>query len=69
MVQNDAQSANLVLLVTKALVDRGDGAVLVGQLDPPHPHRDVALNNAGRGDAFHRAPAHDRKTVVEWIFV
>ncbi len=68
MVQDDAQVACRVLFVAKALVDCGDRAILVGELDPPHPHRDIALNKAGRGDAFHRAPAHDRKAVVQWVF-
>ncbi len=47
MMQDDAQDACFVLLVAKALVHRGDGAVLVGQLDPAHPHGDIALDEAG----------------------
>ena len=66
-MQDDAQLALRVLLVAKAFVDSGDGPVFVGQLDPPHPHRDIALNEAGRGDALHCAPAHDREPFVQWV--
>lgn len=69
MVQNYTQRAVFVLLVAKAFVDRGDGTILVGRLDPPHPHRNIALDKGGRGYVLRRAPAHNRETVVERVFV
>ena len=67
MVQDDAQRTALVLLIAKTFVDSGDRPVLVGQLDPAHPHRHVALKEAGRRNALHRAPTHNRKTIIKWI--
>lgn len=68
MVQNDAQISCAVFLVAKALIDCGDGTVFVGQFDPAHPHRDTTFDESRRGDALKRAPAHNRKPVVERVF-
>ena len=67
VVQHDAHRTVSVFLVTKAVVDLGEVAVFVCQLDPAHPHADIAFNEVRRAFVIERAPTLDAKTTVQRI--
>ena len=68
-MEDDAQSALFVLLVTPALVDCGDLAVFVGEYDPAHPHGDITLDEAGRSLGLDLAPAFQAEAPIERVFL